>query len=67
MTKEIKIALDHVRKSHPTVSMVVFNKQGQWQYMDEDFGSFVFGDEIDISILEDASDSVTVLPCIYQE
>ena len=47
--------------------MVVFNKQGQWQYMDEDFGSFVFGDEIDISILEDASDSVTVLPCIYQE
>jgi len=65
MTTEIKNALEEVRKYHPTVTTVVFNKYGQWNYCDDNFGSPTFSDEIDQSILEDASDSVEVLPCVY--
>jgi hypothetical protein len=65
MTEEIKNALKEVRKHHPTVTTVVFNKYGQWNYCDDNFTAPKFSDEIDQSILEDASDSVPVLPCVY--
>lgn len=67
MTKEIKKAMAHVRKSHPTVSIVVFSKDARWQYMDENFKPFVFGKEIDPYILEQAVDSAPTLPYVYQK
>ena len=66
MTGAIKKAFNHVKKHHPTVSIIIFDKTGRWQYMDEDFNGFIFNDNIDVSILEEASDSVPVLPYIYQ-
>ncbi len=65
-TKELLTAIHHVKEFYPTVSIVVFNKEGRWNYMDEDFYSFVFDESIDVSILEAASDSITDLPYIFQ-
>jgi hypothetical protein len=65
MTKEITKALKVVRKFHPEVTTVVFNKYGQWNYCDDNFDSPTFSNEIDQSVLENASDSVKVLPCVY--
>ena len=39
-------AIAHVREFHPEVTMVVFNKYGQWQYMDDNFDSPIFGENI---------------------
>jgi hypothetical protein len=65
MNDKIKSALDEVRKFHPQVTMVIFNKFGQWHYCDDNFDSPIFGDEINYSILEDASDSVEILPSVF--
>jgi hypothetical protein len=59
-------AFDHVREHFPNVAIVVYNREGLWQYMDENFKSFNFNDDIDVSILEDAVDSLTDVPYIYQ-
>lgn len=67
MTEALTIAFEHVKKFHPTLSIVIFNKIGQWQYMDENFESFVFDSNIDNGILEDAADSIETLPFIYQQ
>jgi len=66
-TLAVKTAFNHVKEKHPTLSMVIFDKEGKWQYMDEDFESFKFDESIDVGLLEDASDSIPVLPYIYQE
>jgi hypothetical protein len=62
MNDKIKKAFDEIRKYHPTVTTVVFNKYGQWNYCDDNFNAPVFSDKIDVTILEDASDSVEWLP-----
>ncbi len=67
MTPQLKKAFDLVKKSFPTLSIVIFDKQGRWQYMDEDFECFKFDDKIDVGVLEDAADSIIDLPFIYQE
>ena len=67
MTHALKKAFNHIREKHPTVSIVIFDREGKWLYMDENFESFKFDDSIDVSILEEASDSIPVLPYIYQE
>lgn len=67
MTKQLEKAFKHVKKYHPTLSIVIFDKMGRWQYLDENFESFKFSDKIDISILEDASDNIETLPFIYQK
>lgn len=66
MTKEIKKAIEEVRRFHPTVTTVIFNKYGQWNYCDDNFFPPIFKeDEVDPAILEDAADSVEYLPCVY--
>jgi len=65
MTSKIKKAIEEVRKHHPTITTVIFNKYGQWNYCDDNFDSPTFNSEIDQAILEDAADSVKVLPCVY--
>jgi len=62
----LQAAIEHVKKYHPTLSIVIFDIDGRWQYMDAEFNSFVFGKEIDTSILEEAGDSIEFLPFIYQ-
>ncbi len=66
-TKEVLLALEHVRFFHPEVCIVIFSKDGRWLYMDEDFYIPIFSDSIDIGILEAAADSVNYLPYIYQD
>lgn len=69
MTKELAKAFRKVKKHFPSVAIVVFNKQGQWNYMDENFRSFNFGNKIDFDVLNDASNSVYNkygYPYVYQ-
>ena len=66
MTKQVLKALNHVRKHHPQVCMVVFSKDLRWQYMDENFNTPKFGKEIDATILEEAVDSLLVFPCVFE-
>lgn len=64
MTEALQIAIDHVKQFHPTLSIIVFSKDGRWLYMDENFTPFKFDDKIDVGILETASDSIETLPFI---
>lgn len=67
MTPEVIKAFDHVKSFFPTVSMVVFDKDGRWQYFGEDYKPLKFkGKKIRYAVLEDAVDSLTTLPYIYQ-
>lgn len=64
---EVNKALEHMKTFFPEVTMVVFNIHGQWSYMTDSFYNPDFGNSnIDTSILEDASDSVEVLPAIFK-
>ncbi len=65
-TVALQKAINHVKEFHPTLSIVMFDIDGRWQYMDEDFDSFVFDERIDVSILEEAGDSIETLPFIHQ-
>jgi hypothetical protein len=70
MTYELRDAIAHVKKFHPTVSIVIFSSDGRWQYMDEDFQGFKFDNRIDVGILEAAADSIDNqfgFPFIHQE
>jgi hypothetical protein len=58
LKKEIQLAFDEVRKFHPEVCIVVFASDGRWQYMDDNFKGPKFSKEINVSILEKASNSV---------
>lgn len=66
-TEFLLTAMKHVKSIFPSVTMVVFNNQGRWQYMDACFGSPKFDDRIDVSILEEAVDSIYEFPFIYDE
>jgi len=65
MTKELIKAMDEVRKYYPSVTMVIFNKYGQWNYCDDNFVAPKFDDRVDQGILEEASDSIVTLPSVY--
>lgn len=64
-TEEIKKAMEHIQAHHPEIVYVVYTAENRWLYADEDFKFPSFGSEIDIGILEDASDSVGFLPSIF--
>ena len=66
MTKEVEKALMHVRQYYPEVEIVIFNREGMWQYMSDCFECPIFSNKINQSILEEAADSVTHLPAIFQ-
>lgn len=67
---KIKKAMEHVRQYYPEVEIVVFNKEGRWQYMDGDFNSPKFDDKVDhlvdVGLLEEAANSVETCPFVYQ-
>ncbi len=65
MPDSVRRAIDHVRTIHPSVDMVVFNAEGRWCFMSENFEPVKFGEfdpktglygGIDVNILQDASD-----------
>jgi len=62
---KVKEAFIHIREFHPNVVKVAFDKHGQWKYTDSNSKAPKFDDRIDVGILEDASDSVTKLPCVF--
>jgi hypothetical protein len=70
MTKKLEQAFAHIKQFYPSVCIVAFSKNGNWHYMDEYFNSPVFGEEIEVGILEDAADSIinssSWLPAIFQ-
>lgn len=66
VTKELLEALAHVRSVFPEVTMVILNQFGQWNYCDSNFGSPIFDDRIDDSLLEDGADSILELPFVYE-
>lgn len=67
VTQEIKTAFKYVKQFYPEITIVVFNKEGRWQYMDEDFGSPTFNKDVDVSILEEAIDSyMGTLPFVFE-
>jgi len=64
--KPVLAALNHVREHFPNVVLVVFNSAGRWQYMDEYYEAPKFEGKINVSILEDAGDSVETLPAVFE-
>lgn len=63
---KILAALNHVKQFYPSVCMVAFDEDTRWQYMDKNFRAPVFGDEISVSILEDAVYDLNELPAVFQ-
>ena len=66
MTNKVQQALRHVKEHHPEVTQVFYGTDGRWQYCGEAFERPKFGDEVDVSILEDAADSVKSLPAAFR-
>ena len=56
----------HVRAHHSEVKYLFFDREGCWAYMDEELNRPSFGEEIDISVLEKAADSVSSFPVMYE-
>lgn len=67
LNNKIIAAFKHVKSVFPDVVMVVYNKDMRWLYMDSNFDAPEFNYKIDVSILEDAVESLENLPFIYQE
>ena len=65
MPDAVFIALTHVRKFHPEVTMVVYNNWG-WCFLTEDFEAPALSQKLDQDILDDAFDSVTNIPSVFE-
>lgn len=67
-------AIDYVKKHHPTLSIIVFDRNCQWCYMDEYFRPLLLDEGnhsiFHVSILEAASEAIAnsshPLPCVFQ-
>jgi hypothetical protein len=68
MTEEIINALNHVKETvDKRIDTVIFLKDVTWLYMISETGEIpIFPDNVDVSILEEAIDSVNELPAIFQ-
>ncbi len=62
---KIKEALLHVQKYYPYVVQVFYGIDQRWLYCGEGFESPIFGDEIDINLLEEAVDEVETFPSAF--
>jgi hypothetical protein len=64
-TKLVKAAFEEVRKYFPNINVVFYGTDGRWLYCEGtvpvDFGDF----PIDISLLEEAADSVKKTPVLF--
>ena len=67
MTEQVVKAFNHVKQSFPQLSMVIFTSDIRGHYLDAQGYPLNFaGKDIDVSILEEAIDSINKFPCIYQ-
>lgn len=66
ITYQVVMAFEHVKRFYPDLSLVVFDLQGRWVFMDEYFRHIKFSDDFDTSLLEEALDSIQNLPLVYQ-
>lgn len=64
-TAQLKKAINHVKSFHPTLRYVIFDSDGRWLYTDDELTPFKFDDNISVEVLEDAQDSVSELPAIF--
>lgn len=62
----VEAALLHVRQRHPTCIKVLFDASGRWRYMDANNEAFTFGDDMDMDLLEIASDTLDELPVLFE-
>lgn len=62
----VETALLHVRQYHPTCVKVLFDNTGRWRYMDANNEGFSFGGDIDVDLLEIASDTLNELPILFE-
>lgn len=70
MSDKIQEALKHVQALFPSVTQVFYSTDQKWRYCDADFQAPSFDDPmcealLDISLLEDAVDTVTQFPSAY--
>lgn len=66
----IKEAFDHVKNYHPNINLMVFNREGKWLCMDDDYDTPEFSQDIDTTLLHRAADAAYKafgLPYVYQE
>lgn len=64
---KVKAALDHVRAKFPKVELVVFTREGRWLFASSFFEIPQFDNRlVDVSILEEAVNSLAVLPAVFQ-
>jgi len=61
----VAAAFNHVRSIYPNVVKVEFASDLTWLYTEQDGKAPIFDSRIDVSLLEDALDSVRHLPVTY--
>ncbi len=63
----VQKALQHVREHHPCADVVLYNMDTRWTYMSGDSHDdpIKFGEEVDVSILEAAQNSVENFPAVF--
>lgn len=59
-------AMRHVREFLPAVDRVVFWSDGRWRWFTENYEAPAFVPGIDINLIQDACDSLTTLPAVFQ-
>lgn len=62
---KVQEALRHVASIHPEVVQVFYGVDGRWLFCGEGFEAPTFDGRIDIGLLEDAADTVEVLPAAF--
>jgi len=62
----VETALRHVRDHHPTCVKVLFDAMGRWRYMDAANEAFAFDGNMNIDLLEIASDTLNELPALFE-
>jgi len=65
LTDAVKEAFKHVKELHPECHQVVFDIEGRWHYLNEEFEIIEFNGKEDGALLEDAVDSVHELPVAF--
>ena len=63
--EKVQKALRHVNSLYPEVNQVFFGTDQRWLFCGEGFETPKFGKEVDVSLLEEAADSLIELPAAF--
>jgi hypothetical protein len=64
---KVRLAMVHVRSFFPNVDTVLFGTDARWLFMEGIEPVSFHGKDINVSILEDAIDSVDILPSVFSK